>query len=424
MGKVYRKSAQKIEILKLNRYEKGVMIIASIALSCSVILSTRLYCMVAVCCIASLLYLATYVFEYRTVKVYKCSYLTNSILFFCLVALSAIWAYWEISPPLANAFQIFIFFIPNYLLFSYMVRGRNDIRLLLYILEISAFIVAIYTLNFYGFTEFSNMLQEGKRIGNDFANSNTIGVFITIGVLAYIYDLLFIKINIFKMVFIIPCIYIIAYSGSRKAFLALAIGLFLLWVHRFKGKNIFYTIMKEVIAVVIIVLIGTEILSLPIFSMILERIDLIRHFDSTTIMKTDYSTYLRGLYISIGISAFFQSPILGIGIGNTNELIFQQVGRYVYTHNNYVEMLACLGIIGFVLYYMMWIRPLVYVIKKNCKSKFSNPEPFFCIVVTLILLFLDCAMVPYLDFSNYFYIMLISAEAYLIKRGSIVLGEA
>lgn len=423
MDKVHKKNMRGISLIKLSELDKIIIIISSIVLSCSVILSTRFNYLITVCIIASILFSIIYMIRYGYIPIYKCAYLWNSLLFVFLVALSAIWAYWEITPPLANALQIFIFLIPNFLLFSYIVRNKNDVKILLYILEFSAFLVAIYTLNFYGTAEFSRLLHEGKRFGNEFANSNAIGVFIVTGVLACVYDILFIKVNIFKSFLIFPCVYIIAYSGSRKALIALAVGSFLLWIRRFKGKNVFTTVIKSIIAIAFIVLIGAEILSLPIFSMILERIDLIRYFNSDNVRTLDHASYLRKIYIIIGISAFLRSPIWGIGIGNTNTLIYQRVGRFAYTHNNYVEMLASLGIIGFVIYYMMWLKPLLYVVKAYYKSKFSDPEAFFCIVLVLILLLLDFAMVPYLDFSNYFYIMLIAAEAYLIKRGSIVSGD-
>ena len=61
-----------------------------------------------------------------------------------------------------------------------------------------------------------------------------------------------------------------------------------------------------------------------------------------------------GQLIKLGINAFFDSPLLGIGIGNTRLVVLQNMGFDYYLHNNYLEILASVGVLGAIPYYYMW----------------------------------------------------------------------
>lgn len=71
----------------------------------------------------------------------------------------------------------------------------------------------------------------------------------------------------------------------------------------------------------------------------------------------------RVMYQELGIAMFLQKPLLGWGMDNFAYYL-HYIGGYsqeVYSHCNYVEILSCYGIIGFVIYYVKYIQSLVIV---------------------------------------------------------------
>ena len=69
--------------------------------------------------------------------------------------------------------------------------------------------------------------------------------------------------------------------------------------------------------------------------------------------KADNSTAMRMVFISAAWKEFLKHPILGIGLDG-----FRYINPYefTYSHNNYVELLSELGVVGCFLYYSIWIK--------------------------------------------------------------------
>ena len=70
----------------------------------------------------------------------------------------------------------------------------------------------------------------------------------------------------------------------------------------------------------------------------------------------DSSSILRSKYISVGIDAFKESPVIGYGIDNYRYINLRDSGHLTYSHNNFVEMLVGVGGIGFLIYYFYYIK--------------------------------------------------------------------
>ena len=65
----------------------------------------------------------------------------------------------------------------------------------------------------------------------------------------------------------------------------------------------------------------------------------------------DSSTLSRVSFIETGWRLFKQKVFIGHGVDN-----FKYVsGFWVYSHNNFIEILVGLGIVGFVLYYSIYL---------------------------------------------------------------------
>lgn len=87
----------------------------------------------------------------------------------------------------------------------------------------------------------------------------------------------------------------------------------------------------------------------------------------------DRSTISRNEMIAVGLETWKQNPLIGIGINNFMGVYGKLTGHYVYAHNNYVEMLADLGIVGFLFYYSYYVWILCRLLRmKDDGSGFRN----------------------------------------------------
>lgn len=319
--------------------------------------------------------------------------------FFCFF--SAIYAS-DRAAAVERGITIFEILVCMSVIFIHYCR-QETINSLIDVLIWSGFFVAVYTFLYYGFDNLQNLIISGKRFTNDYANSNDIGMFISTSVVIYVYKILFINSKkSLSFIFLIPCIIIIAVSGSRKALVLLVIGVMLVLLFRFKSKNLIKTITNWIVLLSFSILIINLLSSLPIFKGINSRMEgLIALVTGNG--KVDSSSLLRKQFIEIGMKQFFLKPFLGIGMNNTYYLTMEAVGKETYLHNNYVELLAGGGIIGFICYYSIFIDLIINIFNYR---KTEHPYLKLCLVMILLQLIMDYGMVSYYSKSTNFYIML------------------
>ena len=147
-------------------------------------------------------------------------------------------------------------------------------------------------------------------------------------------------------------------SGSRKGFLLLAVVPFLYAGICFKGtKRVMYLMLAGAIVVSIIFLIAT---TPELYNVMGQRVEYI--WDSILngglASNSDESLDERSWMRSYAISMFVESPIWGNGMrGFAIEMA--SIGRtFSYSHCNFTELLCNYGLIGFVLYYWIFIAIL------------------------------------------------------------------
>lgn len=120
----------------------------------------------------------------------------------------------------------------------------------------------------------------------------------------------------------------------------------------------------------------------PLYFLIGHKFDF---FSGNTAYKMYQDTNQdRVSMIGIGLQTFLENP-WGIGLGNTREIVGS------YTHNNYVEILVSLGVVGFLVYYF----PYFYTIKYCIKNK-SNALARFVIYSLIGFMLLEFWQVTYL----------------------------
>ena len=105
---------------------------------------------------------------------------------------------------------------------------------------------------------------------------------------------------------------------------------------------------------------------------------------------TDNSTKARDNFIEIGMLYWSKNPIWGHGLNSFGALWGDDT---TYSHNNYVELLCSVGIVGAISYYMIYLASLIKFIKLRGKDMIVP----FAISVIFSCLITDYALVSYFE---------------------------
>ena len=264
--------------------------------------------------------------------------------------------------------------------------------------------LSLYTIQTMGLGSILYTLASGMRMDSEFTNINSLSGVVSAAVIIAVY--FFINGNIKYIITFIPNILIVAASGSRKSLVLVILGCMLIIYNRIKSKNIFVSLFKILLWGSIALVIGKTILEMPMFSMINERMEgliaAITHKGSA-----EGSAVIRLGMNEIGYKQFLKKPILGIGINNSGPVLLSNLynGRFsdAYLHNNFIELLACGGIIGFSIYYAMYVYNLIILWKnRNSVTKKTN----IYLILLVCFLILDYGQVTYYSKFTYFFLLI------------------
>ena len=319
------------------------------------------------------------------------------VLFWLWAFLSFFWSgsasYFFYQAYVNNVIQILIV-VPLLLL---QVRNRHDVILLLKI-----FLIANLYSDVLLFTGTPSSAWGTERVGeaigvqfNSLGMRNAIAAFFALFLFTETKNPLY-------LVSILPCAAISFFSGSRKAFLILflAIALYLTFVRRgFRAiRNI--CIAAAVLAAVYFLVMSNQ----DLYHVLGRRIENLASYllgEGTT----EYSSLERAFYREYAISMWSESPIIGWGFNQfAAQMQAINYSHVAYSHCNYTELLACLGIIGLVLYYWVYI----YLGKSLLRGfrAFRDPLSLFALVFLIILAVSEYGFVAYVDIDEYLYLLI------------------
>ena len=285
---------------------------------------------------------------------------------------------------------------------------------LLRVIMMSGYIVAVVSVIYYGPRNIIGFISEGERltITDEFLNINELGMCATYAIIINIYYWVKGEKKMYSILSI-PAFLIMLSSGSRKAIAILVIGLVSLYVMRNNRiRNTRKRLVKMTVSLLLILALLYLASRMSLFSGIMGRIQLTIN-GILTGKNTDYSTLTRLNLVAIGWQIFREHPVLGIGIGNAQFVVEGIYHRQdYYLHNNYIEMLANGGIIGFILYYWFFIYLIITFIKNR---DFSDMEFNICFILLFIHLIMDIGSVSYVNRTTYFYIMMFYIKAVDLK---------
>ena len=313
----------------------------------------------------------------------------GSFILYCFMT-----SIWALKPSNALSFSRTLVYIYICLLLiePHYSRESNIPKFLSAIIWASV-IIAVYTISFYGL---DNLIMSSKsyniRLENEFSNINSIGIFCALGVVLQFESRVYNKKFEASIPFAFISFFVAACTQSRKAILLIVLGFAIIVILKnYDNKNIINSITKIITFLLVLIITIYIIFQLDIFSGLNQRLEQLFSFVIGT-GDIDSGTLKRKFMINLGIETWKKYPVLGIGLNNTRILVMNSIGMDAYLHNNYVELLCATGLIGFFLYYNMYI----YLIKNLMKNRNKNKRCFIlgCMLFSISLI-LDFGMVSY-----------------------------
>lgn len=307
------------------------------------------------------------------------------LLFFCWSTLSLFYAINK-AEVLIELSRIVIFFIAFINFFFLLNRNRELIKYIPYLVSL-LLIVEIFFVYERFFDRYSGINYSRDMGLRAFTGNINITAFSILLKLPFLLNVISrIKINFLIKVFLFSaftfCLFLL---GSRGANLVLILTLIiLLLIHLIFKSNSFITNKT-----VLVILIGTFIGGIS-NSLFFQNNDSLNVIQRTSNLDTS-STQQRLRFYSAALSSIKENPVFGVGLGNWklhgtqyDKPFMRDYTVPYHVHNDFLEVTAELGVIGFILYFgmVLWICFLIF---QSIKSKeYLRDEMFYLVFIGLI----------------------------------------
>lgn len=190
-----------------------------------------------------------------------------------------------------------------------------------------------------------------------------------------------------------PILVMVFLTGSRKALLALVFYFVLSLFIGQDRRHLMGRLLLILGCVVVTVLLLFKVDTL--YRIIGHRMEQMFSY-LLSVGSTDESMISRGKMIIQAWDAFKQAPFLGHGMHSFSFITYYKS----YSHNNYVELLSGLGLVGFLLYYV----PLLCFVKTGYRYlKQCNIEVAFGLGLLVSSLLQDVANVSYISMIDHLF---------------------
>lgn len=315
-------------------------------------------------------------------KILYNDYIKNYALFFIVIACTAVIPYIGTSynTIVLNAlFNIFKILILTYCVYVFV--ERNKLHIIFITISISSIILFLFT-----GAQFD--ISSGERFGNELAgNANIIAPLYMFAAISSTYCIFNSKKILYRIVFLgayLIQLYAIILTGTKKSLIVSFAFFWLYFIFTQKRKYAF---------LLFIVFISSAAIFVSLIFNNAFLYDLIGYRFEGMLMalvtgQGDGSTMERMNMIHDAATFWKQNPFFGIGLN-----LFSVKGAYgAYAHNNYLELLATTGIVGFISYYTYHIKT-IYNLSKTVKYNQSNN--IFGLLIIASMMFYDIGAVSY-----------------------------
>ena len=337
------------------------------------------------------------------------NFLAWSGSFFIVCVLSCIYAInaTQSIDILKTLIPLFVFL----LILDGVIKTKEDLEKYIMLYLISTFILIIYVYVNVDLKSFQ--LAQHGFVSMNMWNGNDVGTKCAIFVIISLY---FIKNNnsLFKRLVLLAALglslYLVFCTASRKAILIVVLGLCLLLYLNHPSKRL-----RNIFIIVAVLYSGyTLVMTIPEwYNTIGWRLE-----GAIAIItgrgSADSSALLRAEYIEVGWEAFKENPILGYGINNYRLINLQATGHQTYSHNNFIEILVGIGIVGFFIYYSFYLKLTVDYIKVYLK-RLTTPLIYTIAVCFIMMFLMHVAVVSYYSIGQNI-IILFFAKALQLRR--------
>jgi len=333
------------------------------------------------------------------IPVKNSGFILYTLIFLLFCVSSRLWAE---DPSLSvNKINGLIFIFIGMIIIHLSYLGYTSVEDLLKAIMYGGYLVVLYAFFRYGLGGIIRLAANDARITNDLFNANTIGMCSAYALVINIYFIFYEHLH-FRDILMLPAIVLLVVSQSRKAILIVALGVIGIYILRNLNKKHFgFSVLKLLGGILILGLVFISISRLAFMQPIMNRLTEILEMLAGRGTRSNNSAWIRFAYIDLGIELFKRNPLLGIGIGNANIYTQLYYHHNHYLHNNYVELLACGGITGFLIYYSMHL----YLIKNYVKfRKFRDKEYDICLVLLILNIIVDYGVVSYYDKANFLFL--------------------
>ena len=209
------------------------------------------------------------------------------------------------------------------------------------------------------------------------------------------------------------------FSGSRKAFIMVLVGTVVFGVGKSQGWRVLRSILLASVFVVVLInlVMENEILYKIMGKRIEQALNFI--FNPGGQMVVDFSSLERTFFRNQAWEMFKQKPVLGWGAnGFVTQMRSISYSHVAYSHSNYYELLATLGIFGFSMYYYMQ----TWIIIKSVGLFFTARSDIIILAISVVLVNL-IAEYYYVSYASPFTQILIvvlffAVEASIVEKSN------
>ncbi len=311
------------------------------------------------------------------------------LLVFCLYgALSLIWKSSANSTGLSVTISVLQVGLIAFCIIDYCVDWVNLKRVincfLLACVALCARFVILVPVSLWG---------QGDRFSKDtIFGSNTPAIVLAYGAILALWMIIEKKYSgkksLLLFLYIAAFMFVSMMAGTRKGIVCFFVALTVMLL--MKAKNPISLLKKIILISAILIGVYIAIMNIPIlYGSIGYRMEsmIARFFGG----EADKSAIGRSNMLEDAFNVFRQHPIFGVGQDG-----YRYVNSYsfTYSHNNYVEILANLGILGFGIFYSLYIWLF-------CQSKRANKSGMLSMCILIVTLVMDYGSVGYAIESTY-----------------------
>lgn len=287
-----------------------------------------------------------------------------------------------------------ILFLLVLCIFNFLKRDKKNIIFFLKSIAISGVLSSIYLITMSDW-------KSGVRIDNILGDSNQVAAYIAYSFTVLLY-LMKTK-NVSSTYGIIGMMLMFVanvLSGSRSALIVTFLaGIVYLLMGMKREKNKFLKILViAIIAVVILYGVYYLIMNNEVLYNIIGRryVSFFEIMNGKSSSINETSTQTRTYLIELAWKKFtnnFFTIIFGNGIGFFASYWVSVGGRYAFCHNNYLELLSGVGIIGTICFYYVYLKTLFFNIHKYREDK--SQSSILCITLLIEILLMHWFVVFY-----------------------------